>query len=242
MKLGELVNCALPVLSEYDSDEYPYFFGGTCFLVKHRGDLFVVTARHVLKQKPVEDLRIPRRPSSRTFLTLRTSWTAPDELLQCEDPDQYDWQIVRADWPELDADDPLSSVLDLDAIPSATMKVLPEGYKMVVRGFPTQLSAIAFEAMRIKWQAFAGTGMYVGPASWHKCHTLRLDEPDAVASYDGLSGSPVFVVWPAGEGRFQPALAGIVLRGGNGLLHFLDGMVLRDAIGKCAQWVSSQAW
>jgi hypothetical protein len=115
----------------------------------------------------------------------------------------------------------------------STMKVLPDGHKLVVRGFPKELSRIDFETLRIRWQAFAGTGTYAGEPGWDKCHTLKLDEPDLVANYDGLSGSPVFLLSPADGGRFQPAFAGMVLRGGNGLLHFMDGIVLRQALEMC---------
>ncbi|MGD0679698.1 MAG: hypothetical protein ABSC94_30290, partial [Polyangiaceae bacterium] len=186
MKLGELVSCALPVMSEYDSDAYPYFFGGTCFLVRYKESLFIVTACHVLKDKSADALRIPRRPSSRTFLVLRHIWRAPSELLAHEDPEKYDWAVIGADWPSPDADDPLSPVLDLDAMGIAAMKVLPDGYKLVVRGFPKELSGIDFESLRIRWQAFAGTGTYAGEPGWDKCHTLKLDDPSLVANYDGL--------------------------------------------------------
>ena len=233
MKLGDLVNCALPVMSEYESEEYPYFFGGTCFLVQFSERLFIVTARHVLKDKSIQDLRIPRRPASRTFLTLRHVWTAPDIHLEGDDPDQHDWAIFEVEAPAPGDKDALAPPFELQVTNLAKLNKFPEGYKLVVRGFPKELSAIDFEALRIKWQAFAGTGLYVGPTRWERCHTLRLDEPDKLASYDGLSGSPVFLVWPAGDLRSQFAFAGMVLRGGNGLLHFLDGYVLFDALSKC---------
>lgn len=48
------LEAALPLGGVTGSDEFPYFTGGTSFLVRWRGRLWLITAEHALRDKPLE--------------------------------------------------------------------------------------------------------------------------------------------------------------------------------------------
>ena len=228
MKLADLVECSLPLLAEGKDDAYPYWFGGTCFLVRYQGDLFVVTANHCLKNKTKDEVRVQRHPASDTFLTLTALFTQHKEALHEDDPDQDDWAVLQVE--VMDSCDPTATPLDLDATPDATQLT---GTKLVVRGYPKGLSGIDYDALKIRWQAFAGSAAYEGRPSWsERCHTLVLDDVAGVESIDGLSGSPVFALKPEHGNKLSYSFAGMALRGSkeSKLVHILEAPVVRAAV------------
>jgi hypothetical protein len=63
-------DCARVLYFENESDEFPYSSGGSCFLASYRGDLFVITADHVLKDRSPDDVCVFARRGEREFLPL----------------------------------------------------------------------------------------------------------------------------------------------------------------------------
>ncbi|WP_437587804.1 hypothetical protein [Sorangium sp. So ce1000] len=229
-------------MGEYDeSDEYPYWFGGTCFLVRYLNKLYALTAKHVLKNMDPNAIRIPRRPDSRTFLTLTKLWTG--KIDDPEDTDYADWAIVAAEEPGEDASgDPIVPPLDLDAITPVSFSRPPEGCKLAIRGYPIGLSRVSYDEQRLKWQAFAGSAMYVAPTSWKHCHTARFDDVSGIDNIDHMSGSPVVLVCPQGS-KSVIYFAGLAVRGTkeSGLVHFIDAKVIMTALMKVNSERTSQA-
>lgn len=122
MKLNELIGCSIPLLAEQaHNHDYPYWFGGTCFLLRHDGALYAVTASHCLRQKTKEQVRIQRRPNSKTFLTLTALFVQDERLQHEDDPDHDDWAVFQVLEPEHDPADSVVPILDLDAIPDAQL-------------------------------------------------------------------------------------------------------------------------
>jgi trypsin-like peptidase len=229
VKVRELLECALPLLAEGDHERYPYWFGGTCFAVRFNGRLYVVTAEHCVRDKDRNEVRVQRQPGSDTLVTLRALFIQDPSQRDAEDPDQHDWAVFQAVEPE-DSGDSLVNVVDVAAVPDAPLPP-PPGHKLLVRGYPKTRCLIDYEKLTIVWQAYGGTGQYVGATSSKWLHTMKMDDISQVESVDGLSGSPVFLAAPEQDG-LAFSFAGMVLRGSkeSGLLHFLDRAVVRAAI------------
>lgn len=227
----ELTACSLPLLAEGDDEQYPYWFGGTCFLCRYGEKLYAVTAKHCLRDKAKDQVRIQRRPNSPTFITLSGLFTQNPSSLHREDPDQDDWAVLEALDPAEQHDDDLVQPLDLDVVPDAALPPTDQ-HRFLVRGYPKKICRIEYDACAIKWQAFLGSATYRERPSWSRfCHTVVIDDVSGVESIDGLSGSPLFLV----ETRPRPhvfAFAGLALRGSkeSSLLHFLEARVVRAAV------------
>lgn len=232
MKLYDFVKCSLPLLAENEADdEYPYWFGGTCFLARYRGELYVVTAKHCLHDKTKDEARVQRRPDSATFLTLSALCTQNDQARHPDDLDHDDWAVFLAVTPADDGD-ALGPILDFDTMANATLPP-KDGEVLVVRGYPKVTCEINYDAQAIRWRAWGGTGRYQGRPGWSAvCHTMVLDDVALIESIDGLSGSPVFLMKPRGENRYEAFFAGMALRGDRDarLLHFLDATIVRAAV------------
>ena len=98
------------------------------------------------------------------------------------------------------ADDQALCPLDLDTVqidgapaPSA---------KLFLRGFPRERARIDYDDGQIRWPSFAGTARLSAPGE------LLLDEPDSLASMDGLEGAPIFSL-----SRSAISFAGLLLHG-----------------------------
>lgn len=227
----EVTACALPLLAEGDDELYPYWFGGTCFLCRHTGALYAVTANHCLRNKTKDEVRIQRNPRSPTFITLTGLATQRQESLHPGDPEQDDWAVFEASEPEESHDDPLVPVLCLDEVPDAALP--PTGaHRFIVRGYPNEICGIDYEDLEIKWKAFHGTATCCGRPSWSQfCFTVKLDDVSGIESIDGLSGSPVFLV-DTKTVPYSYSFAGMALRGSkeSALLHVLEARVIRAAV------------
>lgn len=233
MKIQELAACSLPLLAEGSDSTYPYWFGGTCFLCRFGGALYVVTARHCLRDKSKDEVRIQANPNSRALLPLCSLFTQSDSHRH-EDEVSDDWAVfqVAGDGTAVDS---MSTVrpLELDELACASWPP-PEGHHLVVRGYPKTASEISYEECAIRWRAYMGSARYVCKPTWgDHVHTLRLDDVTEVESVDGLSGSPVFMV-TGDDPPLSVVFAGLVLKGSkkSSLLHFLDARVVRAAVAK----------
>jgi hypothetical protein len=250
------LNCSRPIIyespdinDEWD-DDYPYWMKGTCFLLGAAGRIYIVTARHVLKNQVLygdnaelkNQVRIPYFDGSDTFLPIERYIS-----VQGEEEAYKDIALFRVAMPNL-KDELIKQgyVHIIDDVYTAVRKPLPirQNLELVVRGYPSQLNYIDYEKRTINPQALvlggrlSGANMlqFVYRLSWHS-DLLHLVETDSnvVGRFcpDGLSGSPVFCAGTS-------CLIGILIMGSRCMAHFLDSRIIYRAIEMAIQQESKE--
>lgn len=71
MTLANLLECSRPLLFKNEDQDFPYSCGGTCFLVRYRGAVFVITTRHCLRDREIQKTLIGADAGTRDFLPFR---------------------------------------------------------------------------------------------------------------------------------------------------------------------------
>jgi hypothetical protein len=217
MKLGQLLDCAKPLLFEDGWDGYDYSGGGTFFLAKYRSRFYGVTAQHCLRHRDKNTVRLmfeESAPNGDAFMPLRCVHELNDPKAGPED--YTDIALLEIDETELEERQRLSTrFLDLDDL-SRKPVIIEGGEKLVTRGFPNCLGGIDYDLHKIRVQAFTFDGTYGGRSDAAQVEKLMFAElPTDISSLGGLSGSPVFLLQEDQRG-----------------LHYLfSGMVIQGSVG-----------
>jgi hypothetical protein len=95
----------------------------------------------------------------------------------------------------------------------------PEG-NFYMFGYPTELRSVDYDIPHVHVQQVVTTGEYDGASHARYVHRLKITGKKSVTQ-DGLSGGPVYHVAKDKDG-FYIGLAGIMVRGGNHHVHFID--------------------
>jgi hypothetical protein len=230
--LADIVQSILPLGATSNVPDYPYFTGGTCFLARRRGRLFVVTAAHALDDKPAENVWVPRHIDTLERLPLRqVVYTSP---LSAEYERAADIAAFEVD--EMSVVGRLAPAIEFDASVFWNPDDAKPGTEVIFAGFPKLGldNAVDYEARRISRQRFIGGGRYA-ESSGRWIHRVTIEQWGPVETLDGMSGSPVFMRLGPGALSF----AGVLVRGDANadVAHFvearvpfwlLDGTVRRD--------------
>ena len=94
--------------------EAPFAISGSCFLVGGGGAIYVVTAKHVVRGCPTDDILVYPSDKSKTPLVLSETITFHDDP---DDPDATDVVLIRAEIKHVPKNDrQRSRVIDLNEI------------------------------------------------------------------------------------------------------------------------------
>jgi hypothetical protein len=224
----KLPGCSVPLLWETDSEEYPYWFLGSGFLVSFQERLFVVTADHCLRAGDPELLRIlahTNRPEVMP-LTCVSRGVGPDPH-----EDYRDVAILTVD-PAYKHPRGTGYVPPLE-IAGRLANSLLRGEALTVRGFPHAgaLTHIDYANLHITTQAASFGADYLGRHSEPFLHEMRFLESVPITNFNSMSGSPVFRN-PLAPDRAVYQLAGMLLRAGGKLGRFLDSGMIIQALNK----------
>jgi hypothetical protein len=231
MRLSELLNCVHPLLFEDGFEGCEYSGGGTFFFARYGGMFYGITAKHCLKHRDKETIRlfIDDMRDGSDFIPVR-------RLHVIEDPEREacDW----ADLAFMELRDELltnrqksaSWFVDLDYLIKHDVS-LREGDQLVTRGCPNCLGQIDYDAVKIRNGFFAVDGTYAGVGHEHKTHVFRFSDLSQISEINGMSGSPVFKLkkWSRGTDYW---FVGVILRGtkASGVARFVDRGVVFQAI------------
>jgi hypothetical protein len=220
--MTEMIESILPLGAASQVPGYEYFTGGTCFLARRKQQLFVVTAKHALQDKPGDDVWVPHHADTLEPLPLR---------LFVETTPLEDDSVCAADIAAFAVDTkravgPLAPQIDLSAVAFWNPANAKRGAEVVFGGFPKQglANAVDYEARYISRQRFVGRGHYVdSSAQW--MHRFEVDELGRVETLDGMSGSPVFC--REGSAGTPFLFAGVLVRGSATarVAHFVEARV-----------------
>jgi hypothetical protein len=217
---------ARPVMFWTDAEEAPVSTGGTMFIAGLGPSLFLLTAKHVVRDWPVERLLLlPCDGAHRPFYVAQ-HWNVEDPM---GDEDVSDLLVMRTMLATLPHDIRRAArILDLNISSVWDWRAHAADSTFFVFGYPKSLTIVDYKADRIDTAQALLAGRYVGASFSEGCYEIQLEKPAEVNSFDGFSGSPVFSTHSQRGTRF----CGLVIRGGveGGRMHFIGSEVVMDVL------------
>ncbi len=237
MTLEGLLSCARPLYLETEIEGFDYGQVGSCFLVRNSNILWVMTARHclwpnrqpklaeiggVIERLWVSQLLIDATPMCFGFTQARVA-SSPTH-------------VVASDVVVIDvANDPPPETADFCDLATFPLCTPLSGDKLVIAGYPKIVNEIQYPQAnggKLKPKRLLASGSFLPEGTAPALHAMILDKPDTLASYNGMSGSPVFRVRTLGSQTFAE-LAGLAVREmiSTGTIDFIPSRVLETVLG-----------
>jgi hypothetical protein len=220
--LQEPLEATRPVLlHNRDFPEYPYTLSGSAFVATWRGHHYIVTAKHVARGRPREDVLILASEDSPALL-----------------------QLVSSAWPEGGTRDVFDLLVYRIARPPASLQAIgiacdvavgsPTSFTsnepLLVSGYPGEAKDIDYENADIRTGRSFFDAVYLGTPDPDEpfYHQLQWTDTGAISSIAGMSGGPVMRY--GGDGWLE--LGGVLLQGGasSDPAHFVDTAFLRGVL------------
>lgn len=233
MRLSELLKCVQPLLFEDGIEGFEYSGGGTFFFARYAGKFYGITAKHCLRNRDKEKVRlfVNDAPRGDDLIPIRT-------IHLIEDPPQGvdDWADLA--FMEL-RDEALSDTqrkspwfVNFDYLMRFDVK-MATGDLLVTRGCPNCLGEIDYEASKIRNGFFAADGIYAGRGIDKHTHIFKFSDLSQIENPNGMSGSPVFKLKKHRNGM-DYWFVGVILRSTkeSGIARFVDCGVVYRALRK----------
>lgn len=228
-----ILDSTKPILYETGYDEWPYAYAGSCFPVRWKNKLYIVSAFHCYENHQVgpEATLYPIPTKSDHFFGFCCKLRA--KVNEAKDLKHYD-QILLQVSPDIHSTEELDSVNAFDL--SNTQMLISLSSQDIsdvwLRGFifDNPDHAVDYDASKIKQQAYVTNGFVSSRKSiFDYCHMLKVKTPvPSGMSSNGMSGSAVYAVDNKGNVRF----AGTVIEHNSFTDEFLviDSMVLSELL------------
>ncbi len=214
-QFDHLRGCAHPVVFETGIAEAPFSVAGTAFVVGFESLLYVLTARHVVRDWSKEQIAIIMSAAGER-LALRTRWEIrfhTEDAPSDENDDDSDLLIYRADLEGISPETRRSNhLLHLTPPNASSWFETRDESLFFLFGYPTHANGPDYEQSKVVKNQYLLHGQYVGPSITDGCFEIQVKNPLNLSTFAGLSGSPVFSLRTSGE-PIQPTFCGMALRG-----------------------------
>lgn len=233
MKSPKILDSTQPLLYETGYKEWPYAYAGSCFPIRWKNNLYIVSAFHCFENHQVkpESTLYPIPLNTKHFFgfccTLRAKVCGANDLKH------YDQVLLQVS-EKNHSPQQLCSVMATDLSKSDSLISLSSDQVTNVwfRGFLTEnlKNEIDYENKKIKKQAYVTNGLVASRESlFDYCHMLKVKNPFPEGmSPNGMSGSAVYGVDRNGNSK----LAGTVIEYNATTKEFLiiDAIVLSNLL------------
>jgi hypothetical protein len=214
------------LIFENNTPEYLYSRSGSCTLISFKGNRYCFLTKHQVADFDLNNAKIVKGSSGGDVFPLDTRWDVTPE-----NEEEYEDLCTMRVSPSA-----AHSFEFFSLSPTETPSIL--NTKMLIAvGCPTSLSVINYEPNSIHIVTVTMPAQYEGASrNAAHLHTMKLtsnkDSPDfSQFDLDGLSGGAVFSL--DGELRgYECNFRGIIVRGGNGFVHFIDAEFVRLMLGR----------
>lgn len=206
------------MLFENDEMMFRLSIRGTCFIITSQGRLFGVTAKHNTRDFLPKQYRIPACMGSQNMLPYSQPFS-----VELHREDFEDFVLIPIE-------ESANSISDFDSTCASDLNTTGISWSNVdrcrVAGFPSELNESDYENGFLTYQPVLLTADLISKPNEDGMGTIKVSDAGGLKSFDGFSGSPVFV---------GSRLVGIVLRGSTDtsksqFLHFLDVRVFEEII------------
>ena len=225
----DILDSTKPVLYETGYEEWPYAYAGSCFPVRWKNNLYIVSAFHCFENHQVEPeaTLYPIPTDTEQFFGFCCKYRA--KVNEANDLKHYD-QILLQVSAEIHSNEQLCSVAAPDLSNSDSIISLSSDQIVDVwlRGYLSEnpKHEVDYGNRTIRQQAYVTNGYVSSRKSlFEYCHMLKVKTPTPDGmSPDGMSGSAVYGVDHNGNSR----LAGTVIEYNSHTNEYLviDSMVL----------------
>jgi hypothetical protein len=233
MNIPSILKSTKPILYETGYDEWPYAYAGSCFPIRWKKTLYIVSAYHCFENHQInpEDTLYPIPTDQSSFFGFCQKLRV--KIDEATDLKHYD-QILLQVSTEIHKEVHLESVESLDlSCEQAIISLSNTNIKDVwLRGylFDNPDHEIDFEKSKIRQQAYMTNGIVSTRKSFYNyCHMLKVktSTPENF-SPNGMSGSPVYAEDTQGNIRF----AGTVIEYNKFTDEFLviDSSIIRELL------------
>ena len=184
MKIDTLLNSSRLMIFETGVEDYEYYAHGTVFLCTYEGQLYAITAAHVIKNHDADAIRVMIHPEGRDFLPQNNQIT-----LRTADEDETDHTDLAVFPIEQDMLEPNCFG---DYPPFALTDALfrgkpPSGGMLIFRGFPKDQSGVEYDKQKIKLQPITLKGERVDSISMDHCHKVKLHDVSSCTTLNGFN-------------------------------------------------------
>jgi hypothetical protein len=190
--LAKIRAAVRPLVIDTGIPETPLGLWGTCFLAMHNGQLFAVTAAHLVKGNHSGEVRILGSDDSNRRIPL----SAGIGVLSDPTDDDVDVIVYPATLVGLSRREVRHAhIINLDVPELRRWNARAYESQFTIIGYPRELSEVDYDAGRVSAGQVLLTGSYLGPAQGRgTVHRLRVNNPLELDAFAGFSGSPVFSV------------------------------------------------
>lgn len=203
----KILKSTQPLLYETGFEEWPYAYAGSCFPVRWKGSLYIVSAYHCYENHQIapENTLYSTPSGQRSFFGFCN--TLRGKVQGTSDQRHYD-QIALEVSCELHSNTDLDSVVALDlSTPNNSISLSDSSLIDVwLRGlvFDNPAHELCYENRKIRQQAYVTNGMVSSRKStFDHCHMVKVKTPIPEGfSPRGMSGSAVYGVDRHGDIRF----------------------------------------
>ena len=196
-------------------EQFPYAFRGSATALRFFDRCFLLWCRHQTKEYAPNDVTIPIEGGK--IVASGSRFVFVDEAKGDWDEDYADlcateFVIENYGSPNLEA--AFFPLLEDDAWKGSA------DAQFYLFGYPTELRSVDYELPHVHMRQIVTSAEYNRRSNSQYLHSLKITGKKSFAQ-DGLSGGPVYHV-ARGKDGYHIGLAGIMMRGGNHHIHFID--------------------
>ena len=183
---------ARPLFFSSDDPGIPFGGVGTCFVVAYCGQIFVITANHLIKETHSKNVMVFPFDGAERPMKLSNGYRS--EHSTDDDPSDYDIIIYKATLNALPGENyDAARAIRLDAPSSYRWTDTSYTAQFFLFGYPREINGIDYESSVVDRYQVLLPGKYLGASNWQATvHTLQIDNHLALTDFGGFSGSPVF--------------------------------------------------
>jgi hypothetical protein len=196
-------------------EQYPYSFLGSATAVRFADRCFLLWCRHQTRDYAPNDVTIPIEGGTILVSGSRLLFVNEDQDSADEEfKDLYAMEFVVENYKSPNLESAFFPLREDDAWKGNV------DANFYLFGFPTELRSVDYDMPHVHVRQVVTSADYNGPSHARYLHSLKITGKKSFTQ-DGLSGGPVYHIAKDQDG-FHIGLAGIMVRGGNDYVHFID--------------------
>lgn len=203
--------CVRALIFQFENSNFPSI-PATGFLLSFLGDVFFVTTKHALVNGKLdtEDLCVPYNRRSNKCIPFETVKTF--SAVDVSDTDQVDIIVMKVD-RNLIEESLFEEDSPFDISQNQLVRSYNESLPLHFKGMTPEKNELNYDENRFHLHFSSASAAYKGETGCRSIHMAKADIPDDFPDFDGLSGSPLFVVSDKNSSNSTSWFAGMLIRG-----------------------------
>jgi hypothetical protein len=203
--------CVRALIFQFEDSNFPSI-PATGFLLSFLGDVFFVTTKHAIVNAKLDtkDLCVPYSRRSSKCIPFETVKTF--SAVDVSDTDQVDIIVMKAHRSYID-DSLFEEERPFDISHSQLIRNYNVSLPLHFKGMTPEKNELNYEDNRYHLHFSSAPAVYKGETTCRSIHMAKANIPDDFPDFDGLSGSPLFVVSDENSRSSTSWFAGMLIQG-----------------------------